>query len=119
MRHNYRRSEKYSIVVGVVGPDDWLVMPHIALHFPPPSKAVLNKELSNQIRHAMTQLSPMQREIFILRYHEGLSLKMIAQKLKREMGTIKSHLFFARKRLQNELRPYLRGEPGEEPENQA
>jgi DNA-directed RNA polymerase specialized sigma24 family protein len=67
----------------------------------------------------VTQLTPMQRDTFMLRYYEGLSLKSIARKLKREIGTIKSHLFFARKRLQDELRPYLRGEANEAPENQV
>ncbi len=90
--------------------DDLLERPLLDSRFIPPSKAVLDKELSDQLHRAMTQLTPMQRETFILRYHEGLSLKAIAHKLKRKTGTIKSHLFFARERLQNELRAYLRGE---------
>ena len=76
-----------------------------------PSRAVLNEELLKQVDQAMKQLSPMQHQIFVLRHYEGLALKAIARKLNRQVGTIKAHLFFARKKLQDQLYPYLRGEP--------
>ncbi|MCZ6676720.1 MAG: sigma-70 family RNA polymerase sigma factor [Candidatus Poribacteria bacterium] len=109
-----RRREKQSVVVDALEPDDVLVSYMANAHFPRPSKVAENEELLLQIRQAMARLTPMQRETFILRYHEGLSLKAIAHKLGRKTGTIKSHLFFARERLQHELRPYLRCEANED-----
>ena len=50
---------------------------------------------------------------------ERFALKAIAQKLNRKVGTIKAHLFFAREKLQSQLRPYLRCEPCEEGENRG
>ena len=105
-----RRCEKDRVVINALEPDSLSKINLTAFHLRPPSKMVLNKELSDQLHQAVMQLSPMQRETFILHYHEGLSLKAIAQKLKRAVGTIKSHLFFARERLQNELRPYVQVE---------
>ena len=114
-----RRCNKRSVAFDVLALDELPAIHIPRSYFPPPSKMVENEELLCQIRQAMTQLTPMQRDTFMLRYYEGLSLKVIAQKLKREIGTIKSHLFFARKRLQDELRSYLRGEANEAPENQV
>ena len=85
----------------------------------PPSKMVLNEELLKQIHQAIEQLSPMQYEIFVLHYREGLALKTIARKLNRQVGTIKAHLFFARKKLQHQLCPYLRCESREKSETRS
>ena len=85
----------------------------------PPSKMVLNEELLKQIHQAIEQLSPMQYEISVLHYREGLALKTIARKLNRQVGTIKAHLFFVRKKLHDQLCPYLRYESREELETRS
>lgn len=76
-----------------------------------PTEALANKEMQVHLRIAIMQLTPKRREIFILRYLEGLPVKEIARKLGRSSGTIKAHLFHAREKLQDEIRPYLTSEP--------
>jgi RNA polymerase sigma-70 factor, ECF subfamily len=106
-----RRAAKHRAVIDTLEPDALPAIQLTPAHFPSPTARVENQELADRIRQAVSQLSPMQREVFILRYHEGLPLKTIAEKFKREIGTIKSHLFFARERLKGELQPYLSGQP--------
>ena len=73
-----------------------------------PSKAVENEEFYVYLSRAVMQLSPKQREVFILRYREELPLKEIGRKMGRSTGTIKAHLFQAQRNLRALLLPYLR-----------
>ena len=73
-----------------------------------PAKAAENKELISQIRKAIRQLPPKQRQIFILRHWDGLSLKDIATVVGRSDGTVKAHLFHAHRNLRKHLQPYLK-----------
>lgn len=73
-----------------------------------PAKAVENKELGAHIRRAVRRLPPKQRQIFILRHWNGLSLKDIATTVGRSDGTVKAHLLHAHRNLRKHLRSYLR-----------
>ncbi len=79
-----------------------------------PAKAVENKELRAHIRKAIRQLPPKQRQIFILRHWDGLSLKDIAATVGRSDGTVKAHLFHAHRNLRKYLSSYLKEEEAEE-----
>ena len=72
-----------------------------------PAKAVENKELRIHIRKAVRRLPPKQRQIFILRHWDGLSLKDIAAVVGRSDGTVKAHLLHAHRNLRKHLRTYL------------
>ena len=73
-----------------------------------PAKAVENKELRAHIRKAVRRLPPKQRQIFILRHWDGLSLKDIAAAVGRSDGTVKAHLLHAHRNLRRHLRSYVR-----------
>ena len=73
-----------------------------------PAKAVENKELRAHIRKAVRRLPPKQRQIFILRHWDGLSLKDIAAAVGRSDGTVKAHLLHAHRNLRRHLSGYLR-----------
>ena len=75
-----------------------------------PAKALENKELRAHIRKAVRRLPPKQRQIFILRHWDGLSLKDIAATVGRSDGTVKAHLLHAHRNLRKHLRPYLQEE---------
>ena len=72
-----------------------------------PAKAAENKELRAHIRKAVRRLPPKQRQIFILRHWDGLSLKDIAATVGRSDGTVKAHLLHAHRNLRKHLRSYL------------
>jgi RNA polymerase sigma-70 factor, ECF subfamily len=56
-------------------------------------------ELRQEIWQALEQLSPTQRAVFVLRYYLDLNEAETADRLNCAVGTVKAHLFTARKRL--------------------
>jgi RNA polymerase sigma-70 factor (ECF subfamily) len=72
-----------------------------------PDEKVLNRELSEVIREAMSKLPEQFRTAIVLREVEGLSYEEIAILTKTEMGTVKSRIARARTKLQELLQPYL------------
>lgn len=72
-----------------------------------PDENLLNRELSEVIRHAMGKLPEQFRTAIVLRELEGLSYEEIAILTKTEMGTVKSRIARARSKLQELLQPYL------------
>ena len=60
-------------------------------------------EIGARVRAALVVLSPMQRDVFVLRHYEGLQLAEIAEALGCTVGSVKVHLFRALKKLQKEL----------------
>ncbi len=77
---------------------------------PSPDDKVEREELRRKIEEAIDSLPDMQRQVFILRYYEGLPLKEIAKVLNRSIGTVKANLFHATRKLREMLSPYVRGE---------
>lgn len=77
-------------------------------HAESPAKAAENKELRAHIRKAIRRLPPKQRQIFVLRHRDGLSLKDIAATVGRSDGTVKAHLLHANRNLRKFLRHYIR-----------
>ena len=74
-----------------------------------PDKNAERKELEIEISKAIEQLSPRQKQVFILRHYEGLALKEIAEKLGLRIGSVKAHLFNATRMLRKLLTPYVEG----------
>jgi RNA polymerase sigma-70 factor, ECF subfamily len=58
----------------------------------PPDRMALANELSGQVQHALSQLSPELREAVILRDLQGLDYKEIQQVLSVPEGTVKSRI---------------------------
>lgn len=64
---------------------------------------IYKKELENEIEALLDQLSPRQKEVYILSRHNGLSLEEIAVRLKISPNTAKNHLVQALKVVRNGL----------------
>ena len=87
---------------------DGSMMPHIA--YENPSKTAVRQELTGKIQAALETLPEYHRAVIILREVEGLSYEEMAQIMKVPKGTIMSRLFHARRKLQEQLQPYLEGD---------
>lgn len=61
------------------------------------------REIATAVAGAITRLSPEQRATFVLRHHDGLELREIAEALDVEVGTVKSRLSRARASLRRAL----------------
>ena len=70
------------------------------------NKAEAN-EIQDQIKQAVTELSPRQQQVFILRYYQDLPLREIGEMMGLQIGTIKSHLFNALRNLRQLLADYV------------
>lgn len=69
-----------------------------------PDLGLMNEQKSDIIRDAIDTLPENYREIIILRHEEELDYKAIAEQLDLPLGTVKAHLFRARKLLYEELK---------------
>jgi len=64
------------------------------------------RQMQDHINRALETLAPQQRSVFVLRHYHDLSLKEIARILGLSVGSVKSQLFRAIRRLQKELAFY-------------
>lgn len=69
-----------------------------------PDKALAREELRQQIHQAMARLSDNHRETIVLRELQGLDYKEIAEVMQCSIGTVMSRLYYARKKLQEDLK---------------
>ena len=77
-----------------------------------PESAVMGREESEAVMEALEKLSPKLRTVVTLRYFEGLSYEQVAEIISRPVGTVKSRLRRAHRRLGETLGSYEY--PGEE-----
>lgn len=77
-----------------------------------PETAYSQKELRNLLTHAIAELRPLHREVFLLRAVESLSVVETAKALQVSVSTVKTRMRRARRELkeilQNATRPALR-----------
>lgn len=70
-----------------------------------PDEAMEQSELRGQIKAAIAKLSEGHREVILLREVQGMDYKEIAEATGNSMGTVMSRLYYARKKLQDILKP--------------
>jgi len=70
---------------------------------PAQRELVYEKQLQARVLDALAQLSRRQRQIFVLRYYHGLSMKEMAEIIQSSEGTVKRHLSRAQGRLRELL----------------
>lgn len=69
-----------------------------------PDSDLISEQKADIIKAAIDTLPENYREIIILRHEEELDYKAIAEQLNLPLGTVKAHLFRARKLLYDELK---------------
>ncbi len=74
-----------------------------------PAWQLEEKDRNCLIRAAVDQLSPNQKEVFMLNRYEGMQIKEITEVLGMAEGTVKVHLHRAMKKLQVLLQPLWEG----------
>lgn len=77
-----------------------------------PDQEAMAGELSRRVDAALASLSANQRTAFILKNHQGLSIREIAQVMKAAEGTVKVHLHRAVAALRLSLAEFVNGELG-------
>jgi RNA polymerase sigma-70 factor (ECF subfamily) len=70
-----------------------------------PGAALESSQLQDRIARALEKVSPQEKAVFVLRHYEDYMLKDIADCLGLSVGSVKSYLFRAVRKLQKELGP--------------
>jgi RNA polymerase sigma-70 factor, ECF subfamily len=65
---------------------------HTAVHSISPDQQAIAGQISRKVGVALQALPPKQRTAFILRNHQGLSIREIAEMMQTAEGTVKVHL---------------------------
>ena len=72
-----------------------------------PVASVTKAELAEQVRAAMSELSPSHHDVVVLCEMQGFSYQECASALQIPLGTVKSRLFHAFRRLRGLLSGYV------------
>ncbi len=75
-----------------------------------PLRNLLDKEFTTRVEESLANLSPLQREVLILREMQEFSYEEIAKITETDIGVVKSRLYRARRSLANELAPYMKND---------
>lgn len=75
---------------------------------PPPARSLQSSEARRLLAHAIAQLPEPEREVFVRREIQGLSILEIASEMDTPAPTIRSRLHRAKLELRAKLEPYLR-----------
>lgn len=71
-----------------------------------PLRSTESSQIQNHITQALKKISPKERTIFVMRHYNDLKLNEIAEVLGITIGTVKSLLFRAIRKLRKELSSY-------------
>ncbi len=71
-----------------------------------PARTAESSLIQEKINRALESVSPQEKAVFLLRHYEDYMLKDIAKTLNLSVGSVKSYLFRAVKKLQKELGAY-------------
>jgi RNA polymerase sigma-70 factor (ECF subfamily) len=77
---------------------------------PSPERRAVSREIRVRLRAALESLSPRQRAIFVLKHFEERSIPEIAEVTGLDVGTVKSHLFRAARKMRERLAEFRAGE---------
>ncbi len=93
---DYYRKKQFRSLFGMVSmdEDDFQEPQEMALSAQAPED-MERKEFWQQIRQLISNLSRMEREVFLLRFFDQLSIKEMSAALKKNQSTVKTHLYRA------------------------
>jgi len=80
-----------------------------------PVQSTESAQIQNRISQALQKISPKERTVFVMCHYNGLKLKETAEILNVTIGTVKSLLFRAIRKLRRELSPFMNEYPMEIP----
>jgi RNA polymerase sigma-70 factor (ECF subfamily) len=72
-----------------------------------PVRSTESSQIQNHISEALQKITPKERTVFVMRHYNDLKLNEIAEILNVTIGTVKSLLFRAIKKLRKELSSYM------------
>ncbi len=115
--HDFHRKNKFLAFLGMTEHREQTDVPDVEPHRNPGAlDIVIRKEFWSHVRQLSKRFSRLEREVFFLRFVDDMSLREIAQTLKRSESAVKTHLYRAIGKFKQDsaLSDFLQGEwPGE------
>jgi RNA polymerase sigma-70 factor, ECF subfamily len=93
-KNEYRNRQVHSIINHEDNPDEYLTEP---------AEPQSNEKILAAVFNELDKMDESHKTAFLLKYREGFTLEEISEIMDLPIGTVKSRLFYARKRLQNNL----------------
>jgi RNA polymerase sigma-70 factor (ECF subfamily) len=91
---DFNRKRRFRSLFGVFGDTrETAETPEEALDQPEALDNLMAKDFWKQVELFMDKLPRMEREVFLLRFMDNLSIKEISQTLKKNESTVKTHLY--------------------------
>lgn len=72
-----------------------------------PDNRAEKREIEENVRQALLDLDPMHRMVLVMSFYQGLSYNEIAEALEVPVGTVKSRVFYAERKLRDKLRRFV------------
>ena len=72
-----------------------------------PVQSAESAQIQNRISAALQSISSKERTVFVMCHYNGLKLHEVAEILNVSIGTVKSHLFRAIRKLRKDLAPFI------------
>jgi RNA polymerase sigma-70 factor (ECF subfamily) len=102
--YDHFRKKRLKALVGFssLDEDDFVETEEMAVA-PEASREMARKEFWIRVKQAMKALSKMEREVFMLRFFDQLSIKEMTATLKKNENTVKTHLYRAMNKIKDDL----------------
>jgi RNA polymerase sigma-70 factor (ECF subfamily) len=72
-----------------------------------PDNRVVKREIEDNVRQGLLDLDPMHRLVLVMSFYQGMSYNEIAEALEVPLGTVKSRVFYAERKLRDKLRRFV------------
>ncbi|RJQ66641.1 MAG: RNA polymerase sigma factor [Desulfobacteraceae bacterium] len=93
---DHNRRSRIKSMIGMVSLDEDNFQETQEMAVPPQAAEILaRKDFWNRVQQLLTLLSRMEREVFLMRFFDQLSLKEISAAMQKNENTIKTHLYRA------------------------
>ncbi|MBO8142825.1 MAG: sigma-70 family RNA polymerase sigma factor [Firmicutes bacterium] len=109
LRQWRRRREQLVSLDGGEAPMDAAALPAEGPQASDPHARAERREFAQVLQQALLQLTEKHRAVIVLHDMHGLSYEEVGKVLGCSLGTVKSRLFYARRALREQLRPYVAG----------
>lgn len=97
---DYYRKKQFKSLFGMVSmdEDDFQESQEMAMPAQAPEH-LERKQFWRQVKQMLSELSRMEREVFLLRFFDQLSIKEVSAALKKNESTVKTHLYRALRKI--------------------
>lgn len=102
--YDHFRKKRLKALIGFssMDEDDFVETEEMAVA-PEANREMARKAFWTRIKQAMKTLSKMEREVFMLRFFDQLSIKEMTAALKKNESTVKTHLYRAMNKMKDDL----------------